>query len=216
MAAWARWFGPLPPPCIIKSIDVDLFCHDKNTLASPKGHTDYSSGCGYVDINLVDFGNDVFAGDKFNQHLSVYEGLESADGDGVKTRSLAWTDGDVIATEVDDLRVHPGTINIDLRMLRYAENFTGKPSPSPLGSHGAEIWTGDHVAISRLDIRDGKILLTQEFTEGKFYSAWQLPSPLWAHRQGVVLQRADGSFVRRAGPGQDDDPYRGRRQLRSQ
>jgi len=27
------------------------------------------------------------------------------------------------------------------------------------------------VAISRLDIRDGKILLTQEFTEGKFYSA---------------------------------------------
>ena len=150
---------------------VDLFCSGKNTQASPKGHTDYSSGCGYVDINLVDFGNDVFAGDKFNQHLSVYEGLESADGDGVKTRSLAWTDGDVIATEVDDQRSHPGTINIDLRMLRYAQNFTGRPSPSPLGSHGAEIRTGDHVAISRLDIRDGKILLTQEFTEGKFYSA---------------------------------------------
>src|SRR5580698_7443116 len=78
----------------------DLFCFDNNTLASPKGHTDYSSGCGYVDINLVDFGNDVFAGDKFNQHLAVYEGLESADGDGVKTRSLAWMEGDVIATEV--------------------------------------------------------------------------------------------------------------------
>src|SRR5258708_38877509 len=139
--------------------DVDLFCNDKNTLASPKGHTDYSSGCGYVDINLVDFGNDVFAGDKFNQHLSVYEGLESADGDGVKTRSLAWMDGDVIATEVDDQRSHPGAINIDLRMLRYAQNFTVKQPPSPLGPHGAEIRTGDHVAISRLDIRDGKILL---------------------------------------------------------
>src|SRR5580658_2889101 len=150
---------------------VDLFCFGNNTLASSKGHTDYSSGCGYVDINLVDFGNDVFAGDKFNQRLSVYEGLESADGDGVRTRSLAWTDGDVIATEVDDQRSQPGNINIDLRMLRYAQNFTGKPSPSPIGPHGAEIWTDDHVAISRLDIRDGKILLTQEFTEGSFYSA---------------------------------------------
>src|SRR5580698_6706349 len=67
----------------------DLFCFGNNTLASPKAHTDYSAGCGYVDINMVDFGNDVFAGGKFNQHLSVYEGLETADGDGVKTRSLA-------------------------------------------------------------------------------------------------------------------------------
>jgi hypothetical protein len=128
---------------------VDLFCFGNNTLAFSKGHTDYSSGCGYVDINLVDFGNDVFAGDKFNQRLSVYEGLKSDDGDGVKTRSLAWTDGDVVATEVDDQRSHPGTINIDFRMLRYAQNFTGKQSPSLIGPHGAEIRTDDHVAISR-------------------------------------------------------------------
>ena len=149
----------------------DLFCFGNNTLASPKGHADYSAGCGYVDINMVDFGHDVFAGGKFNQRLSVYEGLETADGDGVKTRSLAWTDGNVIATEVDDQRSDPSAINIDLRMLRYAQNFTVKPSPSPIGPHGAEIRTGDHVAISRLDIRGGKILLTQEFTEGGFYSA---------------------------------------------
>jgi hypothetical protein len=149
----------------------DLFCFGNNTQASPKGHTDYSSGCGYVDINMVDFGKDVFVGGNFSQRLSVYEGLESADGDGVKTRSLAWTDGDVIATEVDDERSQPSAINVDLRMLRYAQNFTVKQPPSPLGPHGAEIRTGDHVAISRLDIRDGKILLTQEFTEGNFYSA---------------------------------------------
>ena len=124
-----------------------------------------------MDINMVDFGKDVFAGDNFNQHLSVYEGLESADGEGVRTRSLAWTDGDVIATEVDDERGQPSAIEVDLRMLRYAPIFTVKPSPSPFGPHGTEIRTGDHVAISRLDIRDGKILLTQEFTEGNFYSA---------------------------------------------
>jgi len=40
--------------------DVDLFCFGNNTLASPKGHSDYSSGCGYLDINVVDFGDDVF------------------------------------------------------------------------------------------------------------------------------------------------------------
>src|ERR1700728_3736686 len=57
---------------------VDLFCSGHNTQASPKGHTDYSAGCGYVDIDMVDFGNDVFAGEKFNQRLSVYEGLETA------------------------------------------------------------------------------------------------------------------------------------------
>src|ERR1700758_1597353 len=34
--------------------DVELFCFGKDTLASPKGHTDYSSGCGYVDISMVD------------------------------------------------------------------------------------------------------------------------------------------------------------------
>jgi hypothetical protein len=97
---------------------VDLFCCGNNTLASPKGHNDYSSGCGYLDINVVDYGDDVFAGEKFKQTLSVYEGVESAEGEGVKMRSLTWTDGDVIAAEVDDQRGHPGAINIDLRMLR--------------------------------------------------------------------------------------------------
>ena len=181
----------------------DLFCFGNNTLASAKGHTDYSAGCGYVDINLVDFGNDVFAGGKFSQCLSVYEGLETAGGDGVQTRSLAWTDGDVIATEVDDQRSHPGTINIDLRMLRYAQNFTVKPSPSPIGPHGAEIRTGDHVAISRLEIRDGKILLTQEFTEGNFYSASAIAI-------GVVGRAAKPSYYNELTVRLSAEPSRGK------
>ena len=62
------------PPALHYQINHDdLFCFGDNTLASPQGHTDYSSGCGYVDINLVDFGNDVFAGEKFTQRLSVYD-----------------------------------------------------------------------------------------------------------------------------------------------
>ncbi len=150
---------------------VDLFCFGKDTQASPNGHNDYSTGCGYLDLNCVDYGDDVFAGEAFHQSLSVYEGLESADGDGVKTRSLAWTDGDVIATEVEDQRGQPEAINIDLRMLRYAPVFTVHEPPTPVGPHGSTIRTADHVATSRLDIRDGKLLLTQEFTEKNFYSA---------------------------------------------
>ncbi len=100
-------------------------------------------------------------------------------------------------------------------MLRYAQNFTGRPGPSPIGPHGAEIWTGDHRAVSRLDIRDGKILLTQEFTEGSFYSASAVAID-------VVGRESKASYYNEltvrlsaaAVPGQDVDPYRRRGQLR--
>jgi alpha-L-fucosidase 2 len=48
---------------------VDLSCMGNNTRSFPKGHTDYSSDCGYMDINVVDYGDDVFTGKAFNQHL---------------------------------------------------------------------------------------------------------------------------------------------------
>ena len=41
---------------------VDVFAMGQNTRSFPRGHNDYSSGCGYVDINLVDYGEDVFRG----------------------------------------------------------------------------------------------------------------------------------------------------------
>jgi hypothetical protein len=150
---------------------VDLFCMGNNTLSFPKGHTDYSSGCGYVDINLVDYGDDVFTGKKFNQHLSVYEGLTTADGNGIKSRTLAWNDGDVIATELDDQRSRPSAVNIDLRTLRFAVDFIEKKNFDLSSNHASQIRTGLHSATSRLDIRDGKVLLIQEFREGNFYSA---------------------------------------------
>src|ERR1022692_3263890 len=150
---------------------VDLFCMGNNTLSFPKGHTDYSSGCGYVDINLVDYGDDVFTGKNFNQHLSVDDGLATAAGNGIKSRTLAWNDGNVIATELDDQRSRPSAVNVDLRMLRYAVDYIGGKNFELSSNHAAQIRSGRHSATSKLEIRAGRILLIQEFREGTFYSA---------------------------------------------
>ena len=163
---------------------VDVFAMDCNTNSFPDGDTNYSFGCGYVDINMVDYGHEAFTGRSFSQHLSVYEGLSTVKGDGITARVLAWSDKDVIATEIEDQRDNPSVINIDLRMLRYAKNYTdvrvmeskygisGMQNAWELTSnHAVQIVSGLHMATSRLDIRDGRIILIQEFREGEFYCA---------------------------------------------
>ena len=152
---------------------VDVFAMGCNTNSFLDGHTDYSRSCGYVDINMVDYGDEIFAGNSFNHHLSVFEGLSTIEGDGITARQLAWNDGDVIATEIDDHRNTPLTINIDLRMLRYAINFITSWAKNwdLTSNHAVQIKTGSHTATSRLDIRNGRIILIQEFREGNFYNA---------------------------------------------
>src|SRR5262249_39067037 len=59
---------------------VDVFGQNSYTTSFPKQDSDYASGCGYVDVNLVDAGDDVFAGEGFNQHLAVYDALMTARG----------------------------------------------------------------------------------------------------------------------------------------
>jgi len=50
---------------------VDAFAQDSTTTSFPRADSDYGSGCGYVDINLVDAGDDVFAGSDFRMELSA-------------------------------------------------------------------------------------------------------------------------------------------------
>jgi len=69
---------------------VDVFAEDSTTSSFPQADSDYASGCGYVDIHLVDAGEDVFAGKDFSQHLSLYDGLMTAKGRDVTARLLAW------------------------------------------------------------------------------------------------------------------------------
>ena len=69
---------------------VDVFASDSATDSFPERHTDYCGGCGFVDVDCVDHGNDVFPGDRTRQNLSCYDGLVAVRGRG----PLRGLDGD--------------------------------------------------------------------------------------------------------------------------
>ena len=150
---------------------VDVFAENASSVSFPRADSDYAAGCGYVDINLVGAGADVFGGSGFRQRLSVYDGLMTAQGGGVTARALAWPARDVMAVEIDDQREQPEPVNIDLRMLRYATQFIPHKNYELAKNHTVEVHTAEHTARSQLQIRDGRILLTQQFIEGNFHDS---------------------------------------------
>lgn len=150
---------------------VDVHAMDDSSFSFPRADADYGYGCGYVDINLVSAGADVFAGASFHQHLSLYDGLMTAQGNGIRLRALAWPNGDVMAIEVDDQRVRPEPINVDLRMLRYQMQFTTGRTWEQRQNHAVIYRTAAHTATSTLGIRGGRITLTQQYREGAFYDS---------------------------------------------
>jgi hypothetical protein len=147
---------------------VDVFGVDSTTHSFPRPHTEYASGCGYVDVQ---FDDDVLAGDQFKQDLSIYDGVMSVAGNGVSARVLAANDRDVIAIEIDDRRSQPRPINIDLRMLRYGQQYIRGTANDFARQHASVVQTNAHTATSKMDIRDGRVVLTQEFREAEFYDA---------------------------------------------
>jgi hypothetical protein len=149
----------------------DVFATDGTTVSFPQADTDYASGCGYVDINLASAGPDVFTRPAFHQHLSLYDGMLTAEGAGVTMRALAWNAHDVMAIEIDDRRETPEPINIDLRMLRYATRYFNAMNWQLTNNHAVIFQTANHYATSQLHIRDGAILLTQRFTEKEFFDS---------------------------------------------
>ena len=179
------WTSPSALKFQINRADVyPLSC---TTHSFPIRHTDYASGCGYVDIDFVDFGDDVFAGPAFRQLLAVYDALMTAQGQGVTARVLAWNEKDVMAVEIDDRRPQPAPVNIDLRMLRHAVQYHSGQNWELTRQHAVMIRTRNHTATSKLDVRDGKIVLTQEFREGEHYNASAVVI-------GVVGRRAKAKF----------------------
>lgn len=150
---------------------VDVFGQDGATVSFPRGDTDYASGCGYVDINLVQAGEDVFTGKEFHQHLSVYDGGMDVRGKGIEARVVAWPKGDVMAVEIDDQRAQPEPIAVDLRMLRTMIQGFSKRNHELMTNHAVMVRTANHDALSRLDIRNGRICLIQQFREQDFYDS---------------------------------------------
>lgn len=130
---------------------VDIFGNNTASDNFYVRNTDYCGGAGFVDINFGDY-KDVFTGENFKQHLSCSDGQVSASGDGVDTRALIWNEKDVMAVLVNDQRRETSPVTASLRMLRM-----------PVTN------TGNHKAISKINILGNKIILTQVFEENSYY-----------------------------------------------
>ncbi|HTB80219.1 MAG TPA: hypothetical protein VK717_04955 [Opitutaceae bacterium] len=149
----------------------DVFANDSASNSFPARHTDYGSGCGYVDIDVGGQAGDVFSGETFEQKLSVYDALMTARGRAVNVRVLAWPERDVLAIEVDDERAQPEPVIIDLRMLRSGVQYIAGKNAALARDHAVEVQTRNHTATSKFDIRSGRIVLTQQFSEGAYYDS---------------------------------------------
>jgi len=150
---------------------ADVYPISGSTHSFPYRNADYATSCGQVDIDFADFGNDVFAGPEFSQHLSIYDALMTLRGRGVTARVLAWDGGDVMAVEVNDERPQPWPVRIDLRMLRYVVQFHFRQNWELTRRHAIDVSTRNHDATSQLEIRDGNIILKQEFREASHFNS---------------------------------------------
>jgi hypothetical protein len=145
---------------------VDLQPINRDTDSFFERNTDYMGGCGFVDIELAGAGADVFPATGTTQHLSVYDALLDVKGRGVSARLLAWHAQDVMAIELEDRRAAPEPIQVNLRMLRFASQHFGGELENMIRDRIVTVRTRNHTASSRLLVRDGRIILTQEFREG--------------------------------------------------
>ncbi len=147
---------------------VDVYGNDSYTNSFFERHSDYCGGCGYVDIEFGDLGEDVFPTAGFTQRLSVYDGLLELNGKGVTARVLAWPEKDVMAVEINDRRQAPEPIRINLRMLRHVSQYFGQELENFAANHAVAVQTRNHRATSQLIIKGDRIVLTQEFSEGDY------------------------------------------------
>jgi len=156
----------------------DVYANGCETNSFYRRHHDYAYGCGFVDIELVDFGAEVFPQSGTRQHLSVYDGLATISGADVTTESTAWQGGDVFAVRVDDRRAAPSAIRAKLRTMR------------PRAVH-----TRHHRAISDLLIRGGQVVLRQTFREDGYYAASAVVLALSGRPAQPRLNAAGGGRV---------------------
>ncbi len=130
---------------------VDIFGNNSDSDNFYQRHTDYCGGAGFLDIDFQS-NEDLFTDKTFKQHLSCFDGTISTEGNKVKTNTFVWSDLDVMAIRVEDSRDIQTPIAVNLCALR-----------DPVTRRG------DHSAISKVQIIEDKILLTQEFREDNFF-----------------------------------------------
>lgn len=147
---------------------VDVYASNCRSNSFFERHSDYCGGCGFVDIHFGDWAADVFPVSGFQQRLSLYDGTLAIKGNGVVLQVLAWPHGDVMAISVADRRRAGEPVRVSLRMLRYLSQYFGGQLETFAREHTVMVQTRSHTAASQLIVREGSILLKQEFREGNF------------------------------------------------
>ena len=150
---------------------VDVFAMNASSNNFYQRHTDYCGGTGFVDIDFSADTTDVFTASNFHQRLSCYQGRVTTEGKDIKTRVFASMSDDVMVVEVDDQRLSPAAISINLRALR-----------SPVARRG------NHTATSQLKALHRRISLTQVFEEDNYFCSSSVVI-------GVVGRTAKAIFV---------------------
>lgn len=132
----------------------DVFAANSYTNSFNRRHSDYGYGIGFVDVDFVDYGEDVFDADT-RQHLGLYEACAELHGRGVKARVFAESESGALCVQVQDEREYEGSVQVKVDMMR----------PS-------EFRTLSNLAMSRLTMekREGQdkpdvVVLKQVFTE---------------------------------------------------
>jgi hypothetical protein len=143
----------------------DVQSMNKDTTSFFERNSDYMGGCGFVDVELEGVGAPVFGPAAGAQHLSIFDGRAVLQGAGLTARLVALPDTDVFAIELDDQRPDPGPVTVNLRMLRYASQYSGDLE-ARTAAHQVTVRTRQHTATSQLHVRGDTVMLSQEFQEG--------------------------------------------------
>lgn len=132
---------------------ADVFAADSATNSFNRRHSDYGYACGYVDVDFVDYGEDVFD-ENTKQYLSLYDAHAVVQGKEVSVNIFAEEKNDAFVLDVTDDRDYRGSVQVKVNMMR----------PS-------EFRTLSNLAVSRLTMHDGTIVLKQQFREDEHYCA---------------------------------------------
>lgn len=146
---------------------ADVYANNSATNSFFERHNDYCGGCAFLDVEF-DGAEIPFPESGFPQHLSIYDGLLTVDGNRVTARIFGWPERDVVAVSLDDRRAPGAPFRAVLRMLRYETKYFGRELETFARDHVNMVQRANHTAASRLVVGDSRIALTQEFREGTF------------------------------------------------
>lgn len=145
------WTSPASVKMAVNRVDV--FANGNATNSFIETHEDYAYACGFVDIDLAGYGEDVF--DKTTREtLDIYDAKMSIQSHGIEMEGFMAAQKDVMALRFQDSRQQPQGVEVRLRMLR-----------------SSVVRRRSHVAVSSLKKIGDVAVLLQEFIEDDFYCA---------------------------------------------